>query len=362
MPATVPSDPHPGLTAARAPRAVGPREDAESLRRAYLELLKLAVCDLVGPTTSSVGRMDRDGTVTSRDMEGEQLRLRAAGMDWPLHGLTMVGLNRLDDLQRCVESVVRDDVPGDLIEAGSWRGGASIVMRATLDSLGDSERTVWVADSFRGFPAQGDSGAEWAAMDFLAVPLEEVRANFARLGLDHGVEYLPGFFEETMPRLAEEDRAWSLVRLDGDTYEATWVTLQALYPALSTGGYLVVDDYGAIEDCRRAVDDFRDRHGIDEPLERGDWTSARWRKASEAPIDAPFPSGPRTAAGGVSSTGEPPARRAVPTAVEHELRREVAELRERLATAEAELAAFRSSPLKGPRDWVRGRLDRGSSS
>ncbi len=115
-----------------------------------------------------------------------------------MQGLTMVGLNRLDDLQACVEAVVRDGVAGDLIEAGAWRGGASILMRATLDSLGARDRTVYVADSFQGFPAADDQG-HLNATDFLAVPLEEVEANFARLGLEAGVRFVPGFFAETLP-------------------------------------------------------------------------------------------------------------------------------------------------------------------
>src|SRR5881628_4098632 len=131
----VPSNPHPGLTAARAPSADGPRAEADGMRRAYLELLKLCLCDLAGGRTISVGRM-QDGTVISRELVGDEVRLRAAGMDWPLQGMTMIGLNRLDDLESCVEAVVRDGVEGDLIEAGAWRGGASILIRATLDSLG----------------------------------------------------------------------------------------------------------------------------------------------------------------------------------------------------------------------------------
>src|SRR5687768_4840072 len=105
-----------GWKAARPPGTPGPGPDAESLRLAYLGLLKLALCDLVGSSTTSVTRL-LDGNVASRELSGEDLQLRSAGLDWPLHGLTMVGLNRLDDLQACVESVVRDGVEGDLIEA-----------------------------------------------------------------------------------------------------------------------------------------------------------------------------------------------------------------------------------------------------
>ena len=208
------------LAGAREPRAAGAAADVEALRAAYLDLLKLCLCDLAGTSTVSVGAM-ADGTVMSRELRGDGLRLRAAGMDWPLQGLTMVGLGRLDDLQACVESVVADGVEGDLIEAGAWRGGASILMRATLDAVGD-ERTVWVADSFAGFPeadAPDDGSLDLRDFDFLAAPLEDVRASFARLGYENGVRFVPGFFEQTLPPLAE--RRWAIVRLDADTYEAT---------------------------------------------------------------------------------------------------------------------------------------------
>src|SRR5919197_4481026 len=131
MPVSLPSEQHPGLAAARSPEATGPRPEPEALRRAYLELLKLSLCDLCGSSTVSVGR-SQDGGVWSREMSGDHLRLRAAGMDWPLTGTTMAGLNRLDDLQSRLETLVADEVEGDLIEAGAWRGGASILMRATL--------------------------------------------------------------------------------------------------------------------------------------------------------------------------------------------------------------------------------------
>ena len=269
------------LAAAREARAGRPGPDAEGLRSAYLELLKLTLCDLAGTSTMSVGAMP-DGTVMARELRGEARRLRAAGMDWPLQGLTMVGLGRLDDLQACVEAVVRDGVEGDLIEAGAWRGGASILMRATLDSLGD-QRTVWVADSFQGFPptaAPDAGGADLSAFDFLAVPLDEVRESFSRLGCEQGVEFVPGFFEETLAGLA--GRRWAIVRLDADTYEPTREALATLYPSLAAGGYLIVDDYGSFDGCRRAVDEFRDARGIAEPLEWVDSTCVRWRRSGGA--------------------------------------------------------------------------------
>jgi O-methyltransferase len=297
----------------------------------------------------------------SREISGDQLRLRAAGMDWPAHGLTMVGLDRLDDLQACVESVVRDGVEGDLIEAGAWRGGASILMRATLDSLG-ADRTVWVADSFQGFPAPQDTsrgGDELSAFDFLAVAVEEVRENFNRLGLDRGVELLPGFFDQTLPGLA--GRRWAVIRVDADTYEATRLALECLYPGLSTGGHLVVDDYGALEECRRAVDEFRREHGVAEPLEEVDWTGVRWRRETEPAPAARVPGADASMGAALTSADSERerTRAGVPTIRELALQTEVAQLQERLAAAEAEAARLGRSSAMGLRSRLRRRLRRG---
>ena len=125
---------------------------------AYLDLLKLSLCDLAGAGTRTVS-WTGDRRVFSRELTGaDQLEWRIAGRDWPLNALTMVGLRRLDDLQACVESVVHDGVEGDVIEAGTWRGGASILIRAALDEFGARDRTVWVADSFQGFPRPEEDG------------------------------------------------------------------------------------------------------------------------------------------------------------------------------------------------------------
>jgi O-methyltransferase len=334
------------LAAARAPRAAGPGPDAHTLRGAYLDLLKLTLCDLAGSSTTSVGAM-ADGSVMSRELHDDGLRLRTAGMDWPLHGLTMVGLGRLDDLQACVETVVAEGIGGDAIEAGAWRGGASILARATLDTLGD-ERTVWVADSFRGFPegaAADDGSIDLSAFDFLAVSLEEVRESFARLGCERGVRFVPGFFADSLPALAGE--RWAIVRLDADSYEATREALRCLYPGVAVGGYLIVDDYGSFEGCRRAVDEFRSEHGVVEPIQRVDSTCVRWRRERGAPTPAQR-SAPPAVREPLVAEGAPRGTH-VPTEREVELAAEVDSLRDRLVFAEAQI---------GLRAWLRRRLRR----
>ena len=211
-------------------------------------------------------------------------RSRAEGRDWPLEAETMVGLKRLDNIEFCVGDVLRRGVPGDLMETGVWRGGAVIFMRAVLKEHGDTSRTVWGADSFQGLPKVADQrhtddieDALWTAGE-LAISLDQVKDNFRRYGfLDEQVRFLPGWFQDTLPKAPVERLA--VLRLDGDMYESTMVALEALYPKLSVGGYLIVDDYHAVRGCRRAVDDFRARHGITDEMQRVDWSCVYWRRS-----------------------------------------------------------------------------------
>lgn len=227
-----------------------------------------------------------DGSVKPEPLPTSELERRETGADWPFNGTTMVGLRRLDHLQACVEAIVEDGIEGDLIETGVWRGGASIFMRALLNGLGEAGREVWLADSFEGLPPSrpeeypADAGSdEHFEFDFLAVSEAEVRAAFERYGIsDQGVRFLRGWFSESLPPLRGNQR-WSLLRLDGDMYESTIVSLESLYPDLSPGGFVVIDDYGAIPQCREAVTDFRQANGITEPIETIDWTGASWRRS-----------------------------------------------------------------------------------
>lgn len=208
---------------------------------------------------------------------------RDLGLDWPADALTMIGMQRLTSLQRCVERVLADNVPGDLVECGVWRGGASILMRAVLAAYGDETRRVWLADSFAGVPApdaanyKADKGDRLHRYAALAVPEAEVRANFERYGLlDDQVRFLPGWFKDTLHRAPIERIA--VLRLDGDLYESTIQALDALYPKLSPGGFCIIDDYHPIPACKQAVTDYREKHGITAEIVDVDGTGVLWRK------------------------------------------------------------------------------------
>ncbi|MFT5200874.1 MAG: O-methyltransferase [Candidatus Aldehydirespiratoraceae bacterium] len=214
---------------------------------------------------------------------GGDAEKRADGNDWPPAAETMVGQQRLADVRACVDSVMADGVPGDFIETGVWRGGVTILMRGMLEAWGDTDRRVWVADSFQGLPAPDaaafpqDIGHDMSDVPTLAVSADQVRANFARYGLlDDRVQFLEGWFRDTLPTAPVEQLA--ILRLDGDMYESTMDALEALYPKLSVGGYVIVDDYGAWEPCRQACTDYRERHGITDEIVSIDWTGVHWRR------------------------------------------------------------------------------------
>lgn len=208
---------------------------------------------------------------------------REEGRDWPADAETMIGMKRLANIRHCVESVLADGVPGDLIETGSWRGGATIYMRAILKAHGVTDRTVWVADSFAGLPKHdgryaADAGDQHHTRDELAIGVEEVRDNFRRYDLlDDQVRFLVGWFSETLPSAPVERLA--VLRLDGDMYASTMDALDALYDKLSPGGYVIVDDYGAVPGCAQAITDFRAARGITDEIETIDWAGVFWRKS-----------------------------------------------------------------------------------
>ncbi len=208
--------------------------------------------------------------------------LRENGRDWPSQAHTMIGSKRLDNLHACVEDVIQNRVEGDLLEAGVWRGGATILMRGILMAHGITEKVVWVADSFAGLPKPdarypADTGDVHHQFEALAISDEEVKKNFDlyRL-LDSQVKFLKGWFEDTLPAAPIEKLA--LLRVDGDMYSSTINVLDSLYSKVSDGGYVIIDDYHAVPGCRQATDEFRNKLCINDPMQEIDGIGVYWRK------------------------------------------------------------------------------------
>lgn len=246
-------------------------------RDLYLDMVKRTVANTVYQDSSIFHGDNFDELRDVREERAYDARAREIGSDHPRTAHTMVGLKRLDNIRECLESVIADDVPGDFIETGVWRGGASIFARAVLAAHGVTDRTVWVADSFEGMPVDEELPIH-LVNDLLAVSLETVRENFRRYGLlDEQVRFLKGWFSDTLPTAPVEQIA--VLRLDGDLYDSTRDALEALYPKLSPGGYVIVDDYHFLPQCRMAVLDHRHRHRITDPVREIDGFGTYWRRS-----------------------------------------------------------------------------------
>lgn len=209
---------------------------------------------------------------------------RVAGGDWPATALSMIGARRMLQIQQAAETVIRDGVPGDFLEAGAWRGGACILMRAVLAAWGDERRRVWVADSFEGMPTlpSGQPGVpvdRLRSVEGFVVSADDVRANFARYDLlDDRVVFLEGWFRDTLRSDAIDTLA--ILRIDAVLRESTTDALAALYDKVAPGGYVILDDYGAFGGCRAAVAEFRRDRGIDDPIEWIDDSGVYWRRSA----------------------------------------------------------------------------------
>jgi O-methyltransferase len=263
------------------------------IRSAYLELLKKSLLNVIyedpiiqeAPLPlwkSKVLRRLFGKTARVFKVESFDKEKRSNGLDWPAFAHTMIGNKRINNLQACLETVITEKIKGDFIETGVWRGGASIFAKGVFFAYGQTDRNVWLADSFEGLPKPNavnypdDEGDEHFKYDFLRVGIDEVTENFKKYGLlDERVVFVKGWFKDTLPTLNIGPIA--VLRLDGDMYESTIVALESLYHRLSDGGFIIVDDY-CIKSCSKAVSDFRSKHSITEPIIEIDGIGVYWRK------------------------------------------------------------------------------------
>lgn len=254
---------------AQAPGATG----TAAIGARYLDLLEACL----------TGTLTNDVSISPWVDKGYDPELRFLGRDWPEHAQTMIGTARMRNIRYLLEKVIANDVPGDVIETGVWRGGACIYMRAILMAHNQTDRVVWVADSFAGLPVADaeryplDAGDTHHTFKELAISTEDVKANFSRYGLlDQNVKFLKGWFEDTLPTAPIERLA--VLRLDGDMYSSTIQALDALYHKVSPGGFVIVDDY-ILPACRKAVDEFRATHGINDEMQEVDGAAVYWQKS-----------------------------------------------------------------------------------
>jgi O-methyltransferase len=195
-----------------------------------------------------------------------------------ISGLTMTSPERQYALWKSVEYLESAGIEGDLVECGVWKGGSSMLAALGLLHLGDTDRDLWLYDTFEGMtePGQFDLGpggsqiaAEWSEHAgkkddpvFAYGALTEVKKNMASTGFPaERLHYVEGSVEQTIPDTVPAKLA--MIRLDTDWYESTRHELEHLWPLLEPGGVLIVDDYGHWQGSRRAVDEyFADRPDV----------------------------------------------------------------------------------------------------
>lgn len=242
-------------------------QEEESAGNLYLELVKKSVTDSLYWGAPYI------------QTEGENLP-EAGRYHGSPRAYSLLTYPSFDAIRFTMEDVLTRGVEGDVIEAGAWRGGATIFMRAVLKVHGVTDRKVFVADSFEGFPTPSlsiDSGYTHKGVEEMIAPFDQVRQAFERYGLlDDQVVFLKGWFKDTLPTAPIEHLA--VAHIDADMYEGTRDALVNLYPKLSPGGYVLIDDYGVLDSTKAAVDDYRRDQGITTELSGAGWGAVYWRK------------------------------------------------------------------------------------
>lgn len=184
---------------------------------------------------------------------------------------TMTSLERMYGLYQAVNYVLDAGVPGDVVECGVWKGGSSMLAARTLLLRNDTSRLIYLFDTFAGMsePSEedvrfdgADAGSTWSETKdannqstWCNSPVDEVRSNLLSTGYPaERLIFVQGKVEDTIPRPDPSEIA--ILRLDTDWYESTLHEMRHLYPRLSEGGVVIIDDFGWWNGARKAVEEY----------------------------------------------------------------------------------------------------------
>lgn len=178
------------------------------------------------------------------------------------------GIEAPYQLFKAIQYIVQNGIPGDIVECGVWRGGSVMLAAMALRRFGDTTRKIYLYDTFEGMTRPDDRDTDWDGQNYQQLwdqakqqkktmgfggTVDDVRANVLNTGYpEENLVFVKGPVEETIPGAMPEKAA--LLRLDTDWYSSTWHELVHLYPALSIGGILIIDDYGWCAGAREATD------------------------------------------------------------------------------------------------------------
>ena len=259
--------------------------ELEAMRRNYLGMCRVALTrySMTDPDMELHPDVKEDPEAALRWHEQNQDD-RWAGKSWPMCAETMIGFRRLTQLENALDAVREEDIQGQFAECGVWRGGASIFAALYFATWG-MERTAYAFDSFEGLPEgsiEADADSRWHEWNYIfSVSEDRVKRNAAAYGVPpRYFRTYKGWFSESLPRWCDvyPGTTLSILRVDADMWEGTYDALTHLYPRVSHGGLVIVDDYGAVSACRQAVDEYREENLIEEAMIPIDHTAVIWRK------------------------------------------------------------------------------------
>ncbi|HEY9342348.1 MAG TPA: TylF/MycF/NovP-related O-methyltransferase [Hanamia sp.] len=205
-----------------------------------------------------------------------------------INGMTMTSIERQVSLIRAIDYLVKNEIPGDIVECGVWKGGSMMLVAKRLLQLNDANRALFLFDTFEGMSEPGErdvnSVDNKTAQELLDKEnkldgnnvwcyssLEEVKSNLKKTNYSpEKIFYFKGKVEQTLPEPSIGNIA--LLRLDTDWYESTKHELEVLYDKVVEGGVLIIDDYGHWSGSRKAVDEFIEKRKLRIFLNRIDYT------------------------------------------------------------------------------------------
>lgn len=193
-------------------------------------------------------------------------------------GLSMTSVPRLICTLKAVKYAISSGIPGDFVECGVWRGGHALIA-ADVIRRHQSRKKVFLFDTFEGMTEPTDQdksfdGREDAAVSFerqvesdgsgwCHASLEDVQQNFYEFGFDgQNIRFVRGDVMQTLKENSNLPAKISVLRLDTDWYKSTYEEMRVLFPRLSQGGSLLIDDYGYWQGSRKAVDQYLSEHDI----------------------------------------------------------------------------------------------------
>ncbi len=200
---------------------------------------------------------------------------------------TMTSPERIFSLCDAVRYICENNIEGDIVECGVWKGGSMMAIADTLLQLGNSSRNLHLFDTFEGMstPSENDIDIDGISAESLLkisdkkqensvwchAGLATVKESIGTIGYpENRVHFIKGLVEQTIPEYAPEKIA--LLRLDTDWYESTRHEMEHLFPRLAKGGILIIDDYGHWQGARKAVDEYIRSHSLQLFLNRIDYT------------------------------------------------------------------------------------------